>query len=82
MHLKPFLFFFVMGGIKNENTYTKMGRHSLSPHIGGFVWVTHHLHGVHLSTNIHGKQVKAEDSTRFIGTLASSVGSAGMKVLF
>lgn len=36
---------------RNENTYTKIGRHGLSPHVGGFVGVAHHLHSVHLNTN-------------------------------
>lgn len=36
---------------QRHNTYTEIGGHSLSPHAGGFSWVTHHLHGVHLNTN-------------------------------
>lgn len=31
-----------------ENTYTEIGGNGLSPHVGGFLWVTHHFHGVHL----------------------------------
>lgn len=54
---------FLLGGIKKESTYTEIGCHSLSPHVGGFLWVTHHLQGVHLNTSIHSEQVKpgAED---------------------
>lgn len=40
---------------KRENTYTEIGGYSLSPHVGGFFRVTHHLHGVHLNTKIHNE---------------------------
>lgn len=36
---------------RNKDTYTKIGRHGLSPHVGGFIGVAHHLHSVHLNTN-------------------------------
>lgn len=40
---------------KRENTYTEIGGYSLSPHVGGFFRVTHHLHGVHLNTKTHSE---------------------------
>lgn len=40
---------------KRVNTYTEIGGYSLSPHVGGLFRVTHHLHGVHLNTNIHNE---------------------------
>lgn len=47
--------------MKGENTYTEIGGHSLSPHVGGFIWVTHHLHGVHLNTNIDSEHAALTD---------------------
>lgn len=45
---------------KREKTYTEIGGDSLSSHVGGFFWVTHHLHGVHLNKNIHNEHRHAE----------------------
>lgn len=41
--------------VRNANTYTEIGGHRLSPHLGGFFWVADHLHGVHLNTNSRDK---------------------------
>lgn len=40
-----------------KNTYTEIGGNSLSPHVGGFLWVTHHFHGVHLDRKIQSEHV-------------------------
>lgn len=54
----------VARSMKGENTYTEIGGHSLSPHVGGFIWVTHHLHGVHLNTNIDSEHAALTDRSQ------------------
>ncbi len=49
---------------KRQNTYTEIGGYSLSPHVGGFFWVTHHLHGVHLNTNSHNEHAALNKQAR------------------
>lgn len=44
-----------LSSIKDKKTYTEIGGHGLSPHVGGVFWVTHHLHGVHLHTNLQNE---------------------------
>lgn len=42
-----------MENMIRENTYTEVRGHSLSPHVGGILRVTHHLQRVYLKTSIH-----------------------------
>lgn len=38
--------------MRGKKAYSKIGGYSLPPHVGGFSGVAHHLHGVHLNTEI------------------------------